>query len=282
MEAMKTKVLTAIVAIAEMLGQCATAQTNETYAILRTLDGHAFTNAEVHSVTASDLTVFFDGGGARIAFTNLSPEIQKKYHFDPAAANAETAKRARSLQEFQQRQAQMFQAGNWRGETVKVRIMQMGPEIYEYKIATNGGVLLTVTMFKLPNDVTEFIQRMNSNSNTFADLKASIANQRQYAARQRSFANAMEHYNGDGSLNTDYPPQQYEANLAEARAREMSTQIDELTLELAKMRQEQLKKTTIMARPTNGFYGHQVWEFMSLPSDDNIDINGYPRNGRGH
>jgi hypothetical protein len=277
---MKTKILANLVAIAGLLGQCATAQTNDTYAVLRTLDGTAYRNVEVGSVTATHLIVSFDGGGAGIPFTNLPPEIQRKYHFDPAAAaNAEAARRARSLRESQQRQAQAQQDLSWRGETVKIRILQMNPEIYEYKITSNG-VPLTITMFKLPNDVTDFVQRINSASNSLADLKVSIVNQRQYAARQRAFANAMQHYADDGTTNPNYAPKQYEANLAEGKAQELSTEIGELTAELAKMRQEQFKRTTILARPTKKFFNHQVWEFVGMPSDDDMDMNAFRRRGR--
>jgi hypothetical protein len=85
---MKARLLIASALIIGMFDFAVTAQTNDTYPVLKTLDGKVYTNAEVISVTHSYLTVFFDGGGVRIDLTNLSPEIQKRYHFDAGAAAA--------------------------------------------------------------------------------------------------------------------------------------------------------------------------------------------------
>ncbi len=67
-------ILTLIAGIAfQAMGQ------NDSYPILHTLDGHSYTNAEVSSVSASYLTVLYDGGGSRIPLTNLPSEIQARY-----------------------------------------------------------------------------------------------------------------------------------------------------------------------------------------------------------
>ena len=281
---MKTKFLTAVVTVFGIFGQCATAQTNDIYPVLRTLDGNSYTNVEVVSATPTHLTVFFDGGGTRIAFTNLSQEIQKKYKFDPAlaaaAASAEAAKRLRSSQDFQQQQAQTEQRINWRGETVKAHVLSINMAVYEFKLSTKG-VEKTVTFFNMPMDVTDFLDHINAVRNNLDNLTAANRSQRQYAAAQRAIADATEHFRDDASLNPNYPGQQAEANLAEARAREQRTQIAELTTELARLRSEEVKKTTILARPTGRFYGHQVWEFVSMPSEDGTNASTTRQSERG-
>lgn len=75
-------------------------QQKDTYLVLRTLDGGAYTNAEVQSVSPTNLTVFFDGGGARIPFTNLPVYIQKKYHYDPVKATQLMAQESQRMAAF--------------------------------------------------------------------------------------------------------------------------------------------------------------------------------------
>jgi len=66
----------------------ALAQTNY-FNVLNTLDGQSFTNATITSVTPAYAIVMYDGGGTRVALTNLPSRIQKQYHYDPASASAE-------------------------------------------------------------------------------------------------------------------------------------------------------------------------------------------------
>jgi len=57
---------------------------------LETLDGNRYTNARITSVTAAYAIVLYgDSSGVRIAFTNLSKDLQKRYHYDPDAASNE-------------------------------------------------------------------------------------------------------------------------------------------------------------------------------------------------
>jgi hypothetical protein len=59
---------------------------------LTTLTGRTYTNANVSRVDGDGITVLYPGGGSKIAFTNLPPEIQKKYGYDPEKAAAIAAK----------------------------------------------------------------------------------------------------------------------------------------------------------------------------------------------
>jgi hypothetical protein len=86
---MKLKVIIAISVFAVgLFCSSGKAQTNDVYPILKTLDGATYTNAEISSVTAAYAIVIYGGGGTKIPLTNLPPELQKKYHYDPAAAAA--------------------------------------------------------------------------------------------------------------------------------------------------------------------------------------------------
>jgi hypothetical protein len=67
-------------------------QTNDVhFDILRTLDGHAFTNATITRTTAAFAIVDFDGGGAKIPLTNLPTGIQRQFGFNKTNAAAEIA-----------------------------------------------------------------------------------------------------------------------------------------------------------------------------------------------
>lgn len=70
------------------------AQTNETYPFLQCEDGTTYTNLQVKRVTPTHLIVYYDGGGGRIALSNLSVILQNKYHYDPAAVAAAQARQA--------------------------------------------------------------------------------------------------------------------------------------------------------------------------------------------
>jgi hypothetical protein len=57
---------------------------------ITTLDGKTYKNITVAKKDLYSITVLTDDGGATIQFTNLSPELQKKYGYDPVAAQAKT------------------------------------------------------------------------------------------------------------------------------------------------------------------------------------------------
>lgn len=60
---------------------------------ITTLTGKTYTNANVSRVDVDGITVLFTGGGSKIAFTNLPPDIQKKYGYDAEKAATEAAKK---------------------------------------------------------------------------------------------------------------------------------------------------------------------------------------------
>ena len=59
---------------------------------LITLTGRTYTNANITRVDVDGITVLYPGGGSKLAFTNLPPEIQKKYGYDPGKAAAIAAR----------------------------------------------------------------------------------------------------------------------------------------------------------------------------------------------
>jgi hypothetical protein len=57
----------------------------------KTIDGKEYKNVKVSRVEPDGIVITFSGGIVKIPFTELSPEIQKKYSYDPRAATAYSA-----------------------------------------------------------------------------------------------------------------------------------------------------------------------------------------------
>jgi hypothetical protein len=80
------------------------------YDVLHTLDGRSITNTTLKRMNAVFAIADYDGGGERIAFTNLPPEIQKQFGFDPAKAQEELDLARKKKEEAAQHQGELAQA----------------------------------------------------------------------------------------------------------------------------------------------------------------------------
>ena len=58
----------------------------------RTNDGKTYTGVKVVKVEDDAVTILCDDGGARIALATLPPDLQQKFHYDPAKAQAAAAR----------------------------------------------------------------------------------------------------------------------------------------------------------------------------------------------
>lgn len=223
----------AILAIVVTLSNRTNAQTNDTYPVLRTLDGQAYTNARVSSVTPRYIAVFFDGGGKKIPMTNLPLELKEKYHFDPAAADAaektETERKERALVKEQQAEADYQKLSSWTGDVYKVRIVKnLSPG--QYQIQTEDAQQQAVAIPNLPRDIVTFVEKINSLRQA-ANSRGALAGG--YAAATRMLA-AQEAANVQHQLGEMIPL-------------ELST-------------------TTILAAPTKmRAVGVPVWKYMGKP-----------------
>lgn len=103
---MNAKIIIGVSAFSAGLFCCSsTVRAGDVYPVLKTLDGEVFTNAEISSHTPSYVVVMFDAGGKKVSFTNLPPEIQRKYGYNPTNAAAfdkvEADKRAKAIADNQ-------------------------------------------------------------------------------------------------------------------------------------------------------------------------------------
>src|SRR6266516_5351892 len=79
----------------------------------KTIDGKEYENVTVSRVEPDGIVLTFSGGIVKIPFTELSPEVQKKYGYDPKAAGdfqqqtyQADVLRARQLAEAREKQAE--------------------------------------------------------------------------------------------------------------------------------------------------------------------------------
>jgi hypothetical protein len=74
-----------------------------------TAGGRSYSNARVISSNAVEITIMHDGGGGKIALTNLPPELQKMFPYDPEKAAAHLGQQ-KEKQEAQKRQIEAQRA----------------------------------------------------------------------------------------------------------------------------------------------------------------------------
>jgi hypothetical protein len=85
----------------------------------KTIDGKEYKNVKVSRVEPDGIVIAFSGGIVKLPFTELSPEIQKKYGYDPKAGAAFQQQtyqadvvRARQQAEATEKRRQEFVAAN--------------------------------------------------------------------------------------------------------------------------------------------------------------------------
>ena len=99
-----------------------------------TIAGETFTNVEIGTVTGSRVTIFYDGGGKRVAISNLPPYLQHRLNFDPEAARKQDAAEAERKAAFKERAdkeaEEMAHARTALGPAQKIRIVKILPDSY--------------------------------------------------------------------------------------------------------------------------------------------------------
>ena len=68
-----------------------------------TIDGQTYKNVELGAVAGSRVTLFYDGGGQRVAISNLPAYLQERLHYDPEAARLQDAAEAKRVAAFKER-----------------------------------------------------------------------------------------------------------------------------------------------------------------------------------
>jgi hypothetical protein len=126
----------------------AQAQTNITFETL-TVGNRTFTNCTVRRLNAADAIVTFADGGTRVAISNLPPDLQKQFGYDPAAAEAERAAQEARIQQQKLAAAQAAEARRAREAELRanaqvITVESIGdPLVGKYKCEIDpGGIVL--------------------------------------------------------------------------------------------------------------------------------------------
>jgi hypothetical protein len=166
---MKAKILVVLVVLLFLMN----ADAGDKYPSITTLDGETYNNVEVASHSDSYLILLFDGGGKKVWFTNLPPDIQTKYHFDAvAAAKAQQIadeKRAKANIAGQAALAQAQKAAAWTGPSTRIRIIK-NLTANNYEIATHDFGHMVVCIPSLPYERRTFIEKINALRSALANL----------------------------------------------------------------------------------------------------------------
>jgi hypothetical protein len=215
-----------------------------------------YSNCTIETVTPATVTIFYAGGGDRISITNLPPDLQKRYHYDPAAAEQYLAAQAtkKGASQAQQNRAIAAIAGAMRtlGPAQHVRLVRIAPDNYvEIEV---DGVTSEASIHGLPADILPLIRELTDVEAGNAAFKASEGDrgsgppQRGSAFRQ-SAANARNEQRGTTAAAM--------YSLADVKAAQDK---------LIALRKRFRERRDITARPTGYFpYAHaRLWEFQGM------------------
>jgi hypothetical protein len=245
---------TAIIAL--LICQWASAQTNF-FPILRCND-RTYTNATIVGVTPATALIDWDGGGESIPITNLPPELQARYHYDPQEAqkylDSQAAEKAARLQRAKREAA----ARNTPGPAEKIRIIK--PLLFpgSVEIEAKGG-LSEACIPNLPPEILTFIRDLDQAQADAASLKERAGQARAAANQVKGKRKARPTY---AELNAGARALEHDSAAAAAQWR--------------KLQNEAGNRTTIMARPLGDLTAHiRQWQFQAMAATDHPDKHNH-------
>jgi hypothetical protein len=221
----------------------------------------AYTNAIIESVTPATVTIFWDGGGERIAITNLPPELLKSYHYDPEAAqaylDAQAARKAAVKERAEQELAAMARARETLGPAQKVRIVKVFSAMH-LQIESDGKVS-DAYIHNLPPDFLSSLGELDQAKVEVARLEAQVA-------QDQSAASQPGPNTTSGSRKTRAQQAAANAQKDAGKTTHAAATADAAALAKAKSRLKDLEShTTISASPADYMtsWGVRQWEYQS-------------------
>jgi hypothetical protein len=104
-----------------------------------TVAGKDYHNVKVTSVADDSVAVTYDGGIGHFNLSDLTPELKKRFNYDPAKAKAAQAQKQEELTEVARQQQAAVSAGASLS-TANVRVIQVTPDGFLGVIFTKWGV----------------------------------------------------------------------------------------------------------------------------------------------
>ena len=221
-----------------------------------TIAGETFTNVEMGTVTGSRVTIFYDGGGKRVAMSNLPPFLQKRLNFDPEAARAadeaEAERKVAAKERADKEAEELAKAQTALGPAQKLRLVKVLPDTY-VQIEAEGATS-EAYIHNLPPEILTLLRDYQNAEGEVTNLEAQLSKvpgapggnrgrmSRQAAQQQASTAAA------NNSYRTNI---QTALTSAKGRCNTLKTQLG--------------TRAVISARPRSFFlYPHaRVWEYQS-------------------
>ncbi len=221
-----------------------------------TIAGETFTNVEIGTVTGSKVTIFYDGGGKRVAISNLPTYLQKRLNFDPVAARAadeaEAERKAAAKERRDKEAEELAKAETALGPPQKLRLVKVLPDSY-VQIEAEGATS-EAYIHNLPPEVLTLLREYQDAQTEVTNLEAELAKipgaPRQGGNHGRMSRQAAQQQASAAAANNSYRAN-VQKTLASAKAR-----LNTLKAQLG-------SRTLITARPRSFFlYPHaRAWEY---------------------
>ena len=223
-----------------------------------TIAGETFTNVEIGTVTGSRVTIFYDGGGKRVAISNLPPYLQHRLNFDPEAARKQDAAEAERKAAFKERAdkeaEEIAHARAALGPAQKIRIVKILPDSYVQIEA--AGATSEAYIHNLPAEILTCLRDYENAEIEVSNLQVQLAQAPGAAApsanRGRMSRQAEQRQAATSAANASYRTTvQNSLNSAKTRLNTLKTQLS--------------TRAAVSARPRSFFvYPHvRAWEYQT-------------------
>jgi hypothetical protein len=224
-----------------------------------TIAGQTYTNVEIGAVTGSRVTIFYDGGGKRVAISNLPPYLQQRLNYDPESARLQDAADAERKAAFKGRTDKEAEANAQQalGPAQKIRLVKILPDTY-VQIEVDG-VLSEAYIHNLPPEILTLLR-------DFQNAEADVTN----LQSQLALAKPSPVQGGNrGHLSRQAARNQASASAANASYRShLQTSLSSATARLNALKSKFSARSIITARPLSFFLYPRArqWEYQG-PAD---------------
>lgn len=235
------------------------ANTNEIFFdVLHTAQGD-FTNATIIRTTPAYAVVDWPNGLAKVALTNLSPELQKRFGYDPQKAAALVAAEKQHAADVlkQQIEYQKYVA-SLRGTNQVIRVMTV-PDSYGRCQTSVGSVIVQ----NVPSSVSSWIAHYNQLSSDIPVFAQKVLNDTKAAERADAFAPTGA--GGDAAYVAAAMSQRDRATQMVLNANDESDRLKQMEAELDSMTVTVTENTSIVAYPTGlNHSGIPIWQAAGM------------------
>ncbi len=256
---MNPKTIISLLAIAPVLVWRAEAQQSDTNFFSHLVcSNRTYTNATIKCDTPTFVFVDWDGGGERIPFTNLPPEIQTRY-YDP-----------QEMEKYLAQQAADDVAKSTLGPAQEIRILNV---VWENRVQIEAeGKVTTAYVHNLPPPIVALLIDLNQTKLRVAEFERRRAKD-QYAVAHPPIPPTDVAHNYAELPYVTLGSNLYLAALTAWRATvdavpDHEAELDQVTSHLNELQAVFKSHCTIIARPTGFMVSKAVrqWEYQGMPA----------------